>query len=66
MKRNVDSRHTGKRQQAEEYLATATTMFREMELQPSLEKAAAEQAALRRCPVGHFHPAGHARKSDRL
>jgi tetratricopeptide (TPR) repeat protein len=41
------SRRTGKRQQAEENLAMATTMFREMDMQLWLEKAAAEVAALR-------------------
>ena len=41
------SRVTGNRRQAEEHLATATTMFREMEMQLWLGEAAAELAALR-------------------
>ena len=40
------SHGTGKRQQAEEHLATATTMFREMDMQLWLERAAAELAEL--------------------
>jgi tetratricopeptide (TPR) repeat protein len=41
------SRRTGKREQAREHLATATTMFREMDMEFWLGKAAAELAALR-------------------
>ena len=41
------SRLTGNRHQAEEHLATATTMFREMDMRFWLEKAVAELAALR-------------------
>jgi hypothetical protein len=41
------SRLTGDRHQAEEHLATATTMFREMDMRFWLDKAAAEVAALR-------------------
>jgi tetratricopeptide (TPR) repeat protein len=41
------SRLAGNRHQAEEHLATATTMFRQMDMPFWLEKAAAERAALR-------------------
>ena len=41
------SGRTGNRHQAEERLATATTMFREMDMRFWLDKAAAEVAALR-------------------
>jgi tetratricopeptide (TPR) repeat protein len=40
------SRRNGNQQQAEEHLATATTMFREMEMHFWMEKAAAEMAEL--------------------
>jgi hypothetical protein len=35
-------RRTGKREQAQEHLATATTMYREMDMQFWLEQAEAE------------------------
>ena len=38
---------TGKREQAREHLATAATMYREMEMRFWLEQAEAEMAALR-------------------
>jgi uncharacterized protein HemY len=41
-------RRTGKREQAREHLATATTMYREMGMTYWLEKAAAETASLGR------------------
>ncbi len=40
------SRRTGKRDAAQEHLATATTMYREMDMRFWLEQAAAETAAL--------------------
>ena len=40
-------RRTGKREQAQEHLATATTMYREMDMKYWLEQVAAETAALR-------------------
>ena len=39
-------RRTGKREQAQEHLATATTMYREMGMTYWLEKAEAEVATL--------------------
>ena len=39
--------HTGKREQAQEHLTTATTMYREMDMQFWLEKAEAEIGELR-------------------
>jgi tetratricopeptide (TPR) repeat protein len=39
-------RRTGKRQEAQEHLATATTMYREMDMRFWLEQAAVETAAL--------------------
>ena len=36
-------RRTGKREQAHEHLATATTMYREMDMSYWLERAGAEQ-----------------------
>jgi tetratricopeptide (TPR) repeat protein len=39
-------RRTGKREQAQEYLSTATTMYREMDMRFWLEKARAELQAL--------------------
>ncbi len=39
-------RRTGRREQAQEHLATATTMYREMDMRFWLEKAEAERAAL--------------------
>ena len=39
-------RRTGKRQQAQEHLTTATTMFREMDMGFWLEKAEAEMREL--------------------
>jgi hypothetical protein len=39
-------RRTDKRDQAQEHLATATAMYREMGMTHSLEKAEAEMAAL--------------------
>ena len=36
------SRRTGKRQEAQEHLATATTMYREMDMRFWLEQAGAE------------------------
>jgi hypothetical protein len=41
-------RRTDKREQAQEHLATATTMYREMGMTYWLEKAEAEMAELRR------------------
>ena len=38
-------RRTGKREQAQEHLTTATTMYREMEMRFWLEKAEAERMA---------------------
>ena len=38
--------HTGKREQAQEHLATATTMYREMEMAFWLKKAEAEMREL--------------------
>ena len=40
------SRRTGKREQAQEHLTTATTMFREMDMRFWLKQAEAEIAAL--------------------
>jgi tetratricopeptide (TPR) repeat protein len=40
-------RQTGRREQAQELLATATTMYREMDMQYWLEQVEAEMAALR-------------------
>ena len=40
-------RRTGKRAQAQEHLRTATTMYREMDMQSWLEQADAELAELR-------------------
>ena len=40
-------RHTGKRQEGQKHLNTATTMYREMDMRFWLEKAEAEMAALR-------------------
>jgi hypothetical protein len=39
-------RHTGKRQEAQEHLTTATTMYREMGMTYWLEKAEAEMREL--------------------
>jgi len=39
-------RRTGKREQAQEHLTSATTMYREMDMQFGLEQAAAEIAVL--------------------
>ena len=39
-------RRTGKRQEAEEHLATATTMYRDMDMRFYLEHAKAEMSAL--------------------
>ena len=39
-------RRTGKREQAQEHLATATTMYREMDMRFYLEQAEAEMMAL--------------------
>ena len=39
-------RRTGKREQAQEHLTTATTMYREMDMRFWLEKAEAELQAL--------------------
>jgi hypothetical protein len=38
-------RRTGKREQAQEHLATATTMYREMDMRFWLEQAQAEMAS---------------------
>jgi len=38
--------HSGKREQAQEHLTTATTMYREMDMRFWLEQAAAESEAL--------------------
>ena len=38
-------RRTGKREQAQEHLTTATTMYREMDMRFWLEKAEAEMGA---------------------
>jgi hypothetical protein len=40
-------RRTGKREQAQEHLTTATTMYREMDMRFWLEKAEAEMEATR-------------------
>jgi hypothetical protein len=40
-------RQTGKRQEGQEHLSTATTMYREMDMRFWLENADAEMAALR-------------------
>ena len=40
------SRHTGKREQAQEHLRTATMMYREMDMTYWLEQTAVETAAL--------------------
>jgi hypothetical protein len=39
-------RRTGKREEAQEHLTTATTMYREMDMRFWLEEAAVETAAL--------------------
>jgi hypothetical protein len=39
-------RHTGRREQAQEHLATATTMYREMDMRFWLEQANTELRAL--------------------
>jgi hypothetical protein len=40
-------RHTGKREEAQEHLTTATTMYREMDMRFWLEQAEAEMVELR-------------------